>query len=304
MVFLSRVTGSSSRILALVGSNGMLARKVQEQAPAAGYEVVSFDLPDFDVTNRSQVLTEMKQVQPEVIINCAAYTNVDGAESEEPLAKRVNGDGPGNLAEAASRLGATLVHISTDYVFDGKRCVPYAETDTVSPVSAYGRTKLAGERAIIESGLKRYYIIRTSWLYGPNGKNFVETIIRLACEREELRVVADQIGSPTYTVDLAQAIFALLSTGSEKAQFGIYHFANEGECSWYDFAGAIVTTATQLGMPVKAQKVLPLRTDEYPLPARRPAYSVFAKGKIRQATGLTIPDWRESLIAYMKSRIA
>jgi dTDP-4-dehydrorhamnose reductase len=202
------------RKFALVGSNGMLALKVCEQASAAGYEVVGFDLPNFDITNRVQVLSEMERVQPAIIVNCAAYTNVDGCESQETLATLVNGAGAGNLAHVARALGATLVHISTDYVFDGNKAGPYVEEDTTGPQSAYGRSKLAGEQAILASGLERYFIIRTSWLYGPGGKNFVETILRLATERDELRIVADQVGSPTFTGDLAAAIFSLLASNA------------------------------------------------------------------------------------------
>ena len=197
------------RPLALIGSNGMLARKVRELAPPQ-YEVVGFDLPEFDLTDRAQVMAEMTRLQPAVIINCAAFTNVDGCESQEELATRVNGAGPGTLAEAAQAVGAILVHISTDYVFAGDKGSPYTESDPTGPLSAYGRSKLAGEAAIVASGLSRYFILRTSWLYGPGGKNFVETMLRLAAERDELRVVADQVGSPTYTGDLAAAIYNLL----------------------------------------------------------------------------------------------
>jgi len=297
--------GADNRVLgkklALIGSKGMLAAAVCHCVPK-GYEVIPLDLPEFDVTDPALVNSVLGKLSPEVIVNCAAYTNVDGAESEESLAMRVNGDGPGNLAHVTSQLGATLVHISTDYVFDGTKTAPYREDDPAAPMSAYGRTKLAGERAVIESGLKRYYIIRTSWLYGPNGKNFVETIIRLAMGREELRIVADQVGSPTYTVNLANAIFALLSTGNHRAPYGIYHFSNEGQCNWYEFAREIVDLLKQQGVPVKAQRILPIKTDDYPLPAKRPAYSVFAKDKFRCATGLTVPGWRESLAAYMRLR--
>jgi dTDP-4-dehydrorhamnose reductase len=287
--------------LALVGANGMLARKVRELVPEH-YELHGFDLPDFDVTDRDCVTTVLGTLAPNVIINCAAYTNVDGAETAEAQALKINGAGPGHLALAAKQLGATLLHVSTDYVFDGVKSRPYTEDDAVAPASAYGRTKLAGERAIVDSGLTDYYLIRTSWLYGPGGRNFVETVVRLATEREELRIVSDQIGSPTYTADLAGAMFALLSAGASRAPYGIYHYANEGQASWYDFASAVVMLMRQQGLPVKAQKVVPIRTDEYPLPATRPAYSVFSKDKFKGATGAVVPDWRESLAAYMKSR--
>ena len=196
--------------LALIGGNGMLAKMVRERAPSE-YEVFPFDLPEFDITDRNVVFSTMEKLRPDVIVNCAAYTDVDGCETNEETALLVNGRGPGYLAEAAKELGATLVHISTDYVFDGTKNSPYTEEDVTNPQSAYGRSKLLGERAILESGLDKFFIVRTSWLYGPGGKNFVETIARLATEREELRIVADQIGSPTLTDDLARAIFNLLA---------------------------------------------------------------------------------------------
>jgi len=293
--------------LALVGANGMLARKVRELAPA-DYEICGYDLPAFDIADRLQVFDELARFRPDIVVNCAAYTNVDGAESEEELATRINGAGPGYLAEAAKAGGAVLVHISTDYVFDGRKGSPYLESDPAGPLSAYGRSKLAGEQAILASGLERYFIVRTSWLYGPNGKNFVETIIRLSLEREELRIVADQIGSPTYTGDLAEAIFRLLALtdhGSRIADhdpFGIYHFANEGQCSWYEFAYAIVSAAQQHGLSIKTRTVVPIRTDDYPLPAQRPAYSVFSRDKYRAETGAVVPDWQTSLKRYFKER--
>ena len=308
--------------LALIGANGMLARKVRELAPPQ-FEVVGFDLPEFDLTEREQVLAEMVRLQPAVIINCAAFTNVDSCETQEELATRVNGAGPGYLAEAAQVVGAVLVHISTDYVFAGDKGSPYLETDPTGPLSAYGRSKLAGEAAIAASGLMRYFILRTSWLYGPGGKNFVETMLRLAAERDELRVVADQIGTPTYTGDLAVAIYNLLKTvtrdalqvtGSEAVTrdalqvspvtdlFGLYHCSNLGETSWHGFAEEIVAQARQQGELLRTGRVVPIATSDYPLPAPRPAYSVFSKEKYLAVTGATIPDWRESLAVYLQER--
>jgi dTDP-4-dehydrorhamnose reductase len=284
--------------LALVGANGMLATMLRKQLPP-DYRLVAYDLPDLDIGDGEQVRRTFAAQPPVVIVNCAAYTNVDGCETETALANRVNGAGPGHLAAAAREHGATLVHISTDYVFDGCKASPYTEADAPNPLSAYGRSKLLGEEAIAASGLRRFFIVRTSWLYGPGGKNFVETIARLAGEREELRVVADQIGCPTYTGDLAAAVFQLLA-GS--APYGIYHFSGAGECSWHAFAEAIVTEMRDRGLPVRTRRILPIRTEEYPLPAKRPAYSVFAKEKYRQATGAVIPDWRRSLCAYFNLR--
>lgn len=280
----------------------MLASKVRELMPA-GSELHGFDLPEFDLTDRVQVLAAMQRLQPDVIINCAAFTNVDGCETQEELATLVNGAGPGYLAEAAKAVGAVLVHVSTDYVYRGDADRPYREDDSLGPLSAYGRSKLAGERAILESGLVRYFIVRTSWLYGPGGKNFVETMLRLAAEREELRVVADQVGTPTYTGDLAAAIFALVALAATPAAlFGIYNFSNLGECSWHGFAAAIVELARGAGLPLEVQRVVPIRTDDYPLPARRPAYSVFSKEKYLAATAAKVPHWRESLQTYLRER--
>ncbi len=283
--------------LALIGANGMLARMVRHVAPSA-CDVIPFDLPDFDITGRDLVLSAIMRLRPHVIVNCAAYTDVDGCETNEELALRVNGKGPGYLAEAAMKTGSTLVHISTDYVFAGDKTEPYSEGDPTGPLSSYGRSKLEGEKAIMASGLERYFIIRTSWLYGPGGKNFVETILRLATEREELRIVSDQHGSPTYTEDLANAIFSLLETEDARRPYGIYHVSNSGSCSWYEFAVEIVRLARLNKLPVKTERIKPIRTEDYPLPAKRPYYSVFSKHKYETVTGLAIPDWRESLIKY------
>lgn len=290
-----------SRPLALIGSGGMLAQKVREVAPPE-YAICGYDLPDFDLTDRAQVLAAMKSLRPAVIVNCAAFTNVDACETEEALATRVNGDGPGYLAQAALEIGATLVHISTDYVFAGEQTRPYLETDPTQPLSAYGRSKLAGEEAIRASGLERYFILRTSWLYGPGGKNFVETMLRLAAERDELRVVADQIGTPTYSGDLAQAIFCLLALAPHPDTYGTYHFSNGGETSWHGFAEAIVAQARARGEAIRTTCVTPIRTSDYPLPAPRPAYSVFAKEKYLAATGAKVPFWQESLDEYLRER--
>lgn len=303
-IIMNNSTGSAKMTgqrLALIGANGMLARMVRSKAPQ-GYEIFPFDLPDFDLSDRAQVLAEMARLQPAVIVNCAAFTDVDGCETQEELATRVNGVGPGYLAEAAKASGAVLVHISTDYVFAGDKGAPYLETDPTGPLSAYGRSKLAGEQAIMASGLTRYFILRTSWLYGPGGKNFVETILRLAAERDELRVVADQHGSPTYTGDLAGAIYQLLTLPTPA--YGIYHLSNLGECSWHGFAEAIVALARQAGEPLKVTQLVPIRTEDYPLPARRPAWSVFSKEKYLNVTGKTLPHWRKSLEHYLRERRA
>lgn len=288
----------------LVGAKGMLAQMVARCAPTE-YQLVPFDLPEFDLTDVVLVERTLQAEMPAIVINCAAFTQVDACETEEALATRVNGDGPGILARAALNIDATLVHISTDYVFDGLAATPYSETDPTAPQSAYGRSKLLGEEAIRQSGLEKYFIVRTSWLYGPGGKNFVETILRLAAERDELRVVADQVGGPTFTGDLAQGLFNLLaldSPVSPPAPYGVYHFSNAGQCSWHDFACEILAIARERGLPTKAERIVAIRTEDYPLPARRPAYSVFNSKKYQRVTGASIPGWQVSLRTYFDLR--
>ena len=300
------VNMAAQKKLLLVGGNGMLASIIATTAPS-NYQITSVDLPEFDMTDKAQVISFVDDMHPEVIINCAAYTNVDGCETEQELANRVNGVAVGFLAEAAERVDATLLHISTDYVFDGKKKTPYIEEDQTNPQSVYGHSKLLGERSILSSGLKKFFIIRTSWLYGPGGNNFVETILRLAGEREELKIVADQVGSPTYTGDLANAVFHLLGISSNPqsptpSPFGVYHFANEGQCSWYEFAKEIVAVARQAGISLKVNNIQPIQTVEYPLPATRPAYSVFDKSKYKQSVDKEIPEWQASLDEYFTIR--
>jgi len=292
--------------LLLIGCNGMLAKAIASAAPAE-YALTGVDLPEFDMTDKSQVRSLFDRLRPEIIINCAGYTDVDGCETELELVNRVNGSAVGYLSECAKRVDATLVHISTDYLFDGNKSSPYNEEDRANPQSAYGRSKLLGEQAILTSGLKKYFIVRTSWLYGPDGKNFVETIVRLAGEREVLQIVADQVGSPTYTGDLAVAIFNLLGLEAspqhqDSGPYGLYHFSDEGHCSWHEFACAIVAESRSHNLPVVTREILPLRTEEYPLPAKRPANSVFDKSKYKAATGAGIPEWLDSLKKYFSVR--
>lgn len=295
------------KVVAVIGANGMLARMVRARAPQH-YVLHLFDLPDFDLTNREQLFAVFTALAPDIIINCAAYTNVDGCESNQEMADRVNGLAVGALAEIANIVDAVLVHVSTDYVFDGSKKTPYAEGDPTDPKSVYGRSKLLGEQSVIESGLKQYFIIRTSWLYGPGGSNFVETILRLAAERDELRIVADQVGTPTYTADLADAIFNLLALADHESPitgrdlFGLYHFSNEGCCSWHEFARAIVDEAHLHHLPIAASEIRPIRTEEYPLPATRPANSVFDKTRYKTVTGAEVPHWRQSLKRYFLNR--
>jgi dTDP-4-dehydrorhamnose reductase len=266
-----------------------------------------YDLPGFDITNAQQVDTVLGELQPDVIINCAAFTQVDNCETQRELAFAVNGQGPVHLVSAAKNLGAVLVHISTDFVFSGEAITPYHEEMATDPLSVYGASKLLGEQAIVNSGLTEYYIVRTSWLYGPNGPNFVETIIRLATEREELGIVSDQTGTPTSTADLANAIWTLLSSVTSHLSpvtvpYGFYHYSNDGVCTWYDFACEIISQLRLATVPIKVKQIKPITTDEYPVPAKRPAYSVMSKEKIVAATGLNIPPWQESLEKYLEER--
>ncbi|MCP3177571.1 dTDP-4-dehydrorhamnose reductase [Desulfuromonas sp. KJ2020] len=298
---------SAKRKLALLGANGMLATAIKKLAPI-NCQIQSYDLPDFDITNRTQVLALQDSV-PDIILNCAAYTNVDGCETQHELAMQVNGEGPGLLAQLASAIDAVLVHVSTDFVFSGDKREPYHEEDPTGPLSVYGQSKFLGEQRIIESGLKKYFIVRTSWLYGLGGSNFVETMIRLAKERTELKVVDDQRGTPTWTDDLAEAIFTLLtlvdaphaSPLTPPSPYGLYHFSNEGACSWYQFAAEIIAQASK-SESLKVENILPIPTEEYPLPAHRPKYSVLSKEKYKVATGMQVPEWRESLRKYFGDR--
>jgi len=295
--------------LALYGAKGMLARKIIELAPQ-DIEIKGYDLPEYDMTDSAQLSETLKAVRPDLILNCAAFTAVDACEEREEEARTINGVAVGSLAEKAAEYGALLVHISTDYVFDGKADKPYREDDPVGPLSAYGRTKLVGEQSILESDLERCLIVRTSWLYGPGGKNFVETILRLAAERHELKVVADQVGCPTFTGDLAQAVYALVSSvlkaevEGRQGQFGIYHFSNSGQCSWYDLAFEAVARARDMGHTLAVTKIVPIGTKDYPLPAPRPAYSVFSKQKYAEETGQVVPRWQEGLQSYLEEELS
>jgi len=284
----------SETLVALVGAGGMLGSMVRKKM-GPSHRIEPLDLPDFDLTDREAVLRVLTVLRPQVILNCSGFTDVDGCESREEEATLVNGLGPGYLAEAALEAGATLVHLSTDYVFDGRKEEPYLEDDAPNPLSAYGRSKLRGEMEIIRSGLKRHFIVRTSWLFGPEGKNFVRTILRLAGEKDELRIVADQVGCPTFTGDLAEGIRRLLET----ERFGTYHFSNAGRCSWFDFAGEIVRQARSRGESLRTGKITPIATEDYPLPAKRPAFSVMDTGKYRKTTGADIPLWTDALERYL-----
>lgn len=280
------------RIL-LTGSAGQVGGELQ-QLLASSDEVIALDRQALNLAEPETIRSAIAPLKPDLIINAAAYTAVDQAEREVDLAEAINGKAPGQLAAAAQQVGASLIHISTDYVFQGQQGYPYRETDAPNPLGAYGRSKLAGEEAV-QANCDRHIILRTAWVYGTYGKgNFVKTMLRLGAEREEIRVVADQIGSPTWARDIAQTIVQLIpNLGPER--YGIYHYTNSGVASWYDFAVAIFEEAQQLGLPLKVERVVPITTAEYPTPAQRPAYSVLACAKICKALGTIPPHWRQSL---------
>ncbi|MDD3034975.1 MAG: dTDP-4-dehydrorhamnose reductase [Bacteroidales bacterium] len=275
----------------ITGANGQLGRSLREIAGKLPGTLHFTDIGELDICDKSALNEYVKTNHIDIIINCAAYTAVDKAEDEPEIAAMINSRAPGILAETARENGALLVHISTDYVFDGKGPRPYKESDRTSPTSVYGKTKLAGEKAIEESGC-RYIIIRTAWLYSEYGNNFAKTIIRLAKERDVVSVVFDQTGTPTYAGDLADAIAEVVSHKDDpefhkKGENRIYHFSNEGVCSWYDFALEIVERAG-----IKTATVKPVTSDQFPSKASRPAYSVLDKGQIKNIYGLTIPHWK------------
>lgn len=274
----------------ITGANGQLGNCLRDLA-ADHQDLYNFyytDVEELDITDAAAIENYVTDNQIDIIVNAAAYTAVDKAEDEADLAHLINCTAVGNLANVAKKYGLTLVHISTDYVFSGNAYIPYKEDDSTGPLSVYGRTKLAGERAIVESGC-RAIIIRTSWLYSEYGHNFVKTMLRLGAEREIVRVVSDQIGGPTYAGDLAAVIFQLLACENVESQVQIYHFANEGVCSWFDFAKAIMELAG-LGCQVEA-----ISTSEYPAKAHRPPFSVFNLSKIKSVTKMRIPYWKDSL---------
>jgi len=277
----------------LAGGSGQLAQELQPILLSSG-EVIAVDRTRLELSRPESIRQAMAEIQPDLVVNAGAYTAVDKAESEPELANAVNGIAPGILAEECEKLGASLIHFSTDYVFDGSHGSAYLETDSTKPLGTYGKSKLAGEEAIRKAG-NRHIIIRTAWVYGNGGKgNFVKTMLRLGKEREEIRVVADQIGSPTWTRDLAEAISQIIPfLGSET--FGLYQYTNSGVCSWYDFAIAIFEEAAKLGLPLKVQRVIPITTSEYPTPAKRPAFSVLSTVKISALLGTHPPHWRQGL---------
>ncbi|WP_299061925.1 dTDP-4-dehydrorhamnose reductase [uncultured Polaribacter sp.] len=276
----------------VTGSNGQLGSELQDLSTSfLNFNFIFKDLPDLDICNYSEIENCITTNNINAVINCAAYTAVDRAEEDQQIAQKVNSDGVFNIVKALSKVKGKLIHISTDYVFDGNGYLPYQEFDQVNPIGVYGNTKRSGELSVINSDIDAI-IIRTSWLYSAYGNNFVKTMLRLGGERDELGVIFDQVGTPTNAADLAKVCLDIFSYNnesniSEKCQ--VYHFSNEGVASWYDFAKAIMAIGG-----VKC-KVKPIETKEYPTPAKRPHFSVLNKSKIKKDFEIKIPYWRDSL---------
>lgn len=305
------------RIL-LIGKNGQVGSELAQFLPSLG-RVTALGRQELDLSNPSAIRRALQDTRPSLIVNAAAYTAVDRAEKEEPLAQAINADAPAVMAEEARKLGAVVVHYSTDYVFDGTKHTPYAEDDPANPVSVYGRTKLAGEEAIRSGGVP-HLIFRTAWVYATSGKNFLLTILRLASEREELRIVNDQFGAPTWSREIARGTVRVLADLIRKtdASFseigGTYHMTASGETTWHEFARTILEECSQLprdvqwfaaatsGRPLIAKRVVPITTEDYPTPARRPAYSVLSNARFAATFGFVLPAWRAELTSAVQWR--
>jgi dTDP-4-dehydrorhamnose reductase len=278
----------------VTGAGGQVGAEVAREL-AGHAEVIAHERGTLDLARPDQIVERIREARPDAIVNAAAYTAVDRAETDEELAYTVNAVAPGIIAGEARRAGALLVHFSTDYVFDGTATRPYVETDAVNPLGAYGRSKLAGERAVEASGCA-HVTLRTSWVYGPRGKNFMLTMLRLAATHPELRVVDDQRGAPTTSTQLARLVREILARGGAAREAGgLYHASAGGETTWFEFAREIFALRARSDPAFVAPRVVPITTAEYPLPARRPAYSVLSSERLERALGVRIPSWREGL---------
>lgn len=283
----------SKRVL-ITGANGQLGSEMRRLGAVSPNEYIFTDVAELDITDAAAVAQFVSDNGVEIIVNCAAYTNVDKAESDEATAELINATAVANLAKAMKAVDGTLFHVSTDYVFGNEGNTPRTEDMPLNPLGVYGRTKLRGEQAIAEVGCKAV-IIRTAWLYSEFGNNFLKTMMRLTAEREQLNVVFDQVGTPTYAGDLALAIFSIIEGGLYPGNEGVYHFSNEGVCSWYDFATEIAMAAGNT-----ACKVQPCHSDEFPSPVKRPSFSVLDKTKIKKTFDIDIPHWRDSMLYCIK----
>ncbi len=297
----------------LIGTNGQVGRELKKMLPRLG-QMTSLDRQQLDISKPEEIRCAIRMFRPELIVNAAAYTAVDKAESEQALARAINAEAPGVMAQEAGKIGALFVHYSTDYVFDGTKTTPYEENDPTNPQNVYGKTKLEGEQAVQSSGAN-HLIFRTEWVYAAEGRNFLLTILRLATQREELRIVRDQAGAPTWsrqiaktTTDIVSRIFGQAAGPLSSAEVsGIYHLTAAGETTWYDFAKAILEEARSIepstpwfaaatgGLPLITQRVIPIQAIEYPTPARRPAYSVLSNERMARVFSMRTPDWRSQL---------
>lgn len=277
------------RIL-VTGANGQLGSEMRKLGAVSPNEYIFTDVQELDITNKEAVMSFVEQNGVNIIVNCAAYTNVDKAEDDEATAELINATAVGNLAEAAKAVDGTLFHVSTDYVFGADGNTPRSEDMPTNPLGVYGKTKLNGEQAIAAVGAKAI-IIRTAWLYSEFGNNFLKTMLRLTAEKESLNVVFDQVGTPTYAGDLALVIFSIIEGNLYAGNEGVYHFSNEGVCSWYDFANEIAIAAGNINCNIQ-----PCHSSEFPSKVTRPPYSVLDKTKIKQTFGVDIPHWRDSML--------
>jgi len=280
-----------SKIL-VIGAGGQLGQCLKTVAERRGISEIVFPVEqEANILNQGLLNSLLEKEKPKFVINCAAYTAVDQAEDEVDLSKAVNETGAANLAKACKANGATLVHISTDFVFEGNEVKLLKEEDAANPINVYGVTKLDGENAVIDI-LDEHFILRTSWLYSEYANNFVKTMLKLGAERDELGIIADQVGTPTYAIDLANTIFDIIQ--SENKSYGLYHYSNEGVTSWFDFAKAIFDISNT------AVKANPIPGSAYPTKAKRPAFSVMDKSKIKSTFNIQIPYWRDSLVECIK----
>lgn len=300
-------------VILLTGKNGQIGGELLHLLPQLG-ELVALDHDQLDLSNPTAVRRTIREVRPQLIVNAAAYTAVDQAETDEPTARAVNADAPGMMAEEAKKIEAALIHYSTDYVYDGTKKSPYDETDSANPINVYGKTKLAGEEAIRNSGVP-HLIFRTTWLYATRGRNFLLTILRLATEREELRIVSDQVGAPTCASEVAAATAKVMTRMIRRNDGGFpflevsgtYHMSAAGKTTWYDFAKTILekaktasqslgwlAVATQ-GRTLMARRVVPVSTEEFGSPAPRPAYSILSNSRLNHTFGVAVPDWHAQL---------
>lgn len=276
----------------VTGGKGQLASCIKDSAANLKTHHFKYvDVDELDITKSTEVEAFFDANNIAFCVNCAAYTNVDKSESEPKIAEKVNVDGARNLAKACKKYGTKFIQVSTDFVFDGTRSYPYIEQDATKPLSMYGLTKLKGEQATTET-INEHFILRTSWLYSEYGHNFCKTMLRLAKEKDVLNIVSDQVGTPTYAVDLAEVILKIISIDS--SDYGVYHYSNEGVASWYDFAKAIFDLSNS------NIDLHPIRSEAYPTPAKRPSFSVMDKSKIKSILGVTIPYWRDSLVVCLR----